>query len=100
MYGYVVCGVHVSTSYAMLSLHAVSVSDIHTSVQLELKVEGFFDWTVTVIFWYFCVFLCIIGIVSYSSHVISGSLYQGMVRPLVTGGGTASNMEGSCEYIE
>jgi len=32
--------VHASTSYAMFSLHAVSVSDIHMSVKLELKVEG------------------------------------------------------------
>lgn len=30
----------------------------------------FFDWTVTVIFWYVCVFCCIMGIVSYSSHFI------------------------------
>lgn len=31
---------HASTSYAMFSLHALSVSDIHMSVHLELKVEG------------------------------------------------------------
>jgi cyanate permease len=37
----VVCGVHASTSYAVFSVLAVLVSDIHMSVQLELKVEGF-----------------------------------------------------------
>jgi hypothetical protein len=29
-----------------------------------------------------------------------GSCHHGMAGPQVAGGGTASNMEGSCEYIE
>jgi len=29
-----------------------------------------------------------------------GACYHGMARPQVVDGGTASNMEGSCEYIE
>ena len=29
-----------------------------------------------------------------------GACHHGMARPQVADGGTASNMEGSCEYIE
>ena len=32
--------------------------------------------------------------------VISGPCYHGVARPLFADGGTASNMEGSCEYID
>ena len=34
------------------------------------------------------------------ASVISGSLHHGMARPLVEDEGTASNTEGSSEYIE
>ena len=30
----------------------------------------------------------------------AGPCHHGMERPQVAGGGTASNMEGSCEYVE
>jgi len=29
-----------------------------------------------------------------------GACHHGMARPLVADGGTASNMEGCCQYIE
>jgi hypothetical protein len=45
-------------------------------------------------------FISFIGIVLYSSHVISESLYYGMAHPQVSDGGMASNMEGSCKCIE
>ena len=32
--------------------------------------------------------------------VVSGSCHHGMAHPQVVDGGTASSMEGSCEYIE
>jgi hypothetical protein len=32
--------------------------------------------------------------------VLRGSLSHGMALPQVAGGGTASNMEGSCEYVK
>jgi len=50
--------VHDSTSYAIFRLHAVSVSDIHMSVQLELKVEGFLTGLLQLYFGIFCIRLC------------------------------------------
>jgi hypothetical protein len=34
------------------------------------------------------------------SMLLVGPCHHGMARPRVADGGTASNMEGSCEYIE
>ena len=38
------------------------------------------------------IYLCI--------YVTTGPCHYGMARPQVADGGTASDMEGSCEYIE
>jgi hypothetical protein len=42
--------------------------------------------------------LCVIGNVNIYLWV--GLCHDGMARPQVADGGTASSMEGSCEYIE
>jgi hypothetical protein len=46
-------------------------------------------------------FLCSLLLIDVDERaVVSWSFHPGMVRPQVADGGTASNVEGSCEYIE
>ena len=44
--------------------------------------------------------LCVCVCVYIYTSVFVGPCHHGMARPQVADGGTASGMEGSCEYIE
>jgi hypothetical protein len=74
----------------------------YLSPQTELKPPD----RVPPIWTLFIVFLIVIFtdtqflLVCQTHSMMSGSLYHGMACPQVADGGTASNMEGSCEYIE